>query len=164
MSPIVVYYSKSGNTKAVAEWIAERLKCELYPVNLMEKKGRGTKKEREKEKELYKKALEKCVEHDLVIIGTPTGFQKAKSMISRFVKDVETRVVALFCTYDNKIGATLIDLENTLSYRGIEVIGSLDLGMLKPGHLTKLEEPKKFQYLEKINDFIELCKKGIQGY
>jgi hypothetical protein len=127
----------------------------------MEKKGRGTKEEREKEKELYKIALEKCVQHDLVIIGTTTGFQKAKSMISRFVGDVETRAVALFCTYDNKIGTTLIDLENTLSNRGIEVIGSLDLGMLKPGQIKKLGEPNKNQYFDRINDFIEICKKRM---
>ena len=89
MRSVVVYYSKTGNTKAVAELLAEGFGCEVYPVNLMEKKGRGTKDERDREKEMYNLALQESGGCDLVVVGTPTGFQKAKSMIQRFVRDVE---------------------------------------------------------------------------
>ena len=158
MRSIVVYYSKTGNTKAVAELIAEGLECEVYAVNLMEKKGRGTKKERNIEKELYNNALQHSEGCDLVVIGTPTGFQRAKSMIQRYVRDVQADAVALFCTYDNKLGTTLTDLESTLVDRGIEVIQTLSLGMLKPGRFGEIEEHEEGGYLERINDFIKLCK------
>ena len=66
--------------------------------------------------------------------------------------------MALFCTYDNKIGTTLTDLEEALVGRGIEVIGKLSLGMLKPGRFLELDETDKDEYLNRINGFIELCK------
>ena len=86
MKSIVVYYSKTGNTKNVAELIAERLECKIFPINLMDKKGRGTKEERNTEKELFNNAIQESVSCDLAVIGTPTGFQKAKSMIQRYVR------------------------------------------------------------------------------
>jgi len=157
MRSVVVYYSKTGNTKATAELLAEGFGCEVYPVNLMEKKGRGTKNERDREKEMYIVALQESAGRDLVVVGTPTGFQKAKSMIQRFVRDVEADAVALFCTYDNKIGTTLTDLEETLVGRGIEVIGQLGLGLLKPGRFQELGETERKEYLDRINGFVELC-------
>ena len=163
MKSIVVYYSKTGNTRAVAELIAKRLECKVFPVNLMEKKGRGTKEERDMEKELYDNAVQESVSCDLAVIGTPTGFQRAKSMIQRFVRDVQADAAALFCTYDNKIGTTLTDLENTLTERGIEVIPTMGLGMLKPGEFSKLEEPMRSDYLDRIDNFVELCKAGLEN-
>jgi len=162
MKSIVVYYSKTGNTRAVAELIAKRLECSVFPVNLMEKKGRGTKEERNMEKELYDNAVQESVSCDLAVIGTPTGFQRAKSMIQRFVRDVQADAAALFCTYDNKIGTTLTDLENTLTERGIEVIQTMGLGMLKSGEFSKLEEPMRSDYLDRIDNFVELCKAGLE--
>jgi flavodoxin len=43
MKATIVYFSKSGNTKGVAEAMAGELGAPSYSVNLMEKKGRGTK-------------------------------------------------------------------------------------------------------------------------
>ena len=158
----MVYYSKTGNTKAVADLIAKGLECSVFPVNLMEKKGRGTKEERTTEKELYDYAIQESVNCDLVVIGTPTGFQSAKSMIQSFVRDVQADTMVLFCTYDNKIGTTLADLENTLTERGIEVIQTMGLGMLKPGEFGELEEPMRSDYLDRIDNFVELCKAGLE--
>ena len=163
MRSIVVYYSKTGNTKAIAEIIAKGLECDVYSVNLIGKKGRGTKDERDIEKELYSTALLHSVGCDLVIVGTPTGFQKAKSMIQRYVRDVQADAVALFCTYNNKIGTTLTDLENTLTEREIEVIHTFSLGMIKPGEFGHLEESVKKVLIEQVNEYIELCKAYLDG-
>ena len=158
MRSVVVYYSKTGNTKAVAELLAKSLGCTAYSVNLIEKKGRGTKEDRYREKEMYDAALRASGDCDLVVVGTPTGLQKAKSMIQRFVKDVESDTVALFCTYDNKIGTKLTDLEETLMSRGTKVIGKMDLGLLKPGKFKEMDEIQKEEYKLKIIEFAELCK------
>ena len=162
MKSIVVYYSKTGNTKAVADLIAKGLECSVFPVNLMEKKGRGTKEERDMEKELYNNAIQKSVSCDLAVIGTPTGFQRAKSMIQRFIRDVQADAVALFCTYDNKIGTTPTDLEHALTERGIEVIQTMGLGTLKSGELGELEDPMRSDYLDSINNFVELCRVWLE--
>jgi len=153
MASVVVYYSKSGNTKAVAELIAERLGCEAHPVNLMEKKGRGTKEERNRER--------RGAGCRLVVIGTPTGFQKPKSMIRRFVGDVEAESAALFCTYENKVGSTLTDLEDALKERGIRVVGTLGLDGLKPGAFEGLDDEARSMLLDRISGFVELCRQEL---
>ncbi len=157
MASIVVYYSKSGNTKAVAEHIAEELGCDALPVNLMEKKGQGTKEERDREKALYAAALSRASACRLVVVGTPTGFQKPKSMIRRFVRDAEAEEAALFCTYENKIGTTLTDLEETLNERGIKVVGTLGIDGLKQGAFEGLDDEARSVLLDGIRGFVGLC-------
>ena len=163
MASVIVYYSKSGNTKAVAELIADGLSCEALPVNLMEKKGRGTREERDREKELYAAALRRGAGCRLVVVGTPTGFQKPKSMIRRFVRDVEAEAVALFCTYENNVGATLTDLGDALRERGIRVVGTLGLGGLKPGAFEGLDDEARGMLLDRISGFVGLCREELNG-
>jgi len=163
MASVVVYYSKSGNTKAVAEYIAEELGCEALPVNLMEKKGRGTKEERDREKTLYAAALRGASTCRLIVVGTPTGFQKPKSMIRRFVRDVEVEAAALFCTYENMVGTTLTDLEETLKERGIKVVGTLGLDGLKQGAFERLDDKARSVLLHRTSDFVELCREELNG-
>jgi flavodoxin len=162
MASVVVYYSKSGNTKAVAEHIAEELGCEALPVNLLEKKGQGTKEERDREKALYAAALSRASASRLVVVGTPTGFQKPKSMIRRFVRDVEADAAALFCTYENKIGTTLTDLEETLRERGIRVVGTLGLDGLKQGALEGLDDEARSALLGGTSGFVGLCREELK--
>ncbi len=162
MASIVVYYSKSGNTKAVAEHIAEELGCEALPVNLMEKKGRGTREERDREKALYAAALCGASACRLVVVGTPTGFQKPKSMIRRFARDVDAEAAALFCTYENKIGTTLTDLEETLRERGIKVVGALGLDWLKQGAFEGFDDEARSVLLGRTSGFVRLCREELK--
>jgi flavodoxin len=161
MAAVVIYYSKSGNTKAVAEHIAEELGCEALPVNLMEKKGRGTKEERDREKALYATALSRASVCRLVVVGTPTGFQKPKSMIRRFVRDMEAEAAALFCTYEKRIGTTLTDLEETLKERGIKLVGTLGLDGLKQGAYEGLDDEARSVFLGRIRGFVGLCREEL---
>lgn len=161
MKSIVVYRSKSGNTKAIAEAIAKKLKAKALPVNLLEKKGRGTKEEQQKEKEMFTAALEACKDPDLVIIGTPVSFQQAHSQITRFCKQVEAKNVGLYCTYINKMGTSLSDLKAILEERGISVIGTADFGNLNTGQFVKLDESTRNDCVKKAEEFVERCLKRI---
>ena len=155
MRSIVVYRSKSGNTKAIAEVMAAKLETKALPVNLVEKKGRGTKEEQDKEKELFAQALQACKDADLVIIGTPVNFQKAHSQITRFTEQVEAKNVALFCTYIYKIGTTLSGLEAILKDRDINVVGSVDFGKLNTGRFAELDKATRDEYIRKAEEFIK---------
>lgn len=157
MKSVVIYRSKSGNTKGIAEIIARKLKTRAFPVNLLEKKGRGTKEEQQKEKEMFAQALEACKDADLVIIGTPVGFQQAHSQITRFCKQVEAKNVGLYCTYINKMGTTLVDLEAILKEKDINVLGSLDFDKLNTGQFAKLGESTRNDYVKKAEEFVERC-------
>lgn len=161
MKSIVVYRSKSGNTKGIAEVIAKKLKAEVLPVNLPEKKGRGTKAEQQQEKEMFAAALEACKDADLVIIGTPVYFKKAHSQISRFCKEVEAKNVGLFCTYISKMETTLEELEAILKERGIRVVGTADFGNLNSGQFEKLDKTGHDEYIKKADVYVKGCLKRI---
>jgi len=157
MKSIVVYRSKSGNTKAIAELMASKLGTKALSVNLFEKKGRGTKEEQQKEKDMFVAALEACKGADLVIVGTPVSFQQAHSQITRFCKQVEAKKVGLFCTYINKMGTTFADIESVLKERGINVVGSADFGNLNSGQFETLDKPTRDDYIKKAEKFVERC-------
>ncbi|NHJ05574.1 MAG: hypothetical protein EAX90_12170 [Candidatus Heimdallarchaeota archaeon] len=153
MNSLVAYLSKTGNTKSIAEAIARLLNAKLLPLNLIEKKGRGTLEEREKEVELFEKALEESKKVDLLIVGTPTGFQTAHSKVIRFIKRVEGPKIALFCTHYNKIGTTLTDLEIILRERKIDLIATCVFNNLKSGQFALLNEEVKKTYFQKVAEF-----------
>jgi flavodoxin len=157
MRNYVVYVSKSGNTKAVADEIARELGAKAMSLNLMGKKGRGTREEREEEKRLFAEALEESKGADLVVVGSPTGFQKAHSKVIRFTKQVEARMVGFFCTYTNKVGTTLTDLEEIIRERGVNHAGSLEVGGLRQGEFGELETEKRAQILGEANSFAKKC-------
>lgn len=157
MESLVVYHSKSGNTKSIADVMAQTLNAEALPLNLMEKKGRGTKEEREKEKEFFDYALEKSRNADLVIIGTPTSFKKAHSKVIRFTRAVEAHTVGLFCTHDTKVGTTVTDLEAILKGRGIHVVGSIEFGGLKPHQFKGFDASVKEDYSRRAEEFVKNC-------
>jgi flavodoxin len=160
----IVYFSKSGNTRGVAEAMAEELGVPCFSVNLMEKKGRGTKEEQAREKELFNEALEASRGADLVLIGTPTSFQQAKSQILRFTRQVEAQHVGLFCTHQNKLGTTLSDLEEILHEGGIELAGSLAFDNLKPGQLGESDKATRGEYLDRARIFArECCSRAAGG-
>jgi len=161
MKSLVVYRSKSGNTKGIAEVIASKLKAKALPVNLLEKKGRGTKEEQQKEKDMFAEALESCKDADLVIIGTPVSFQKAHSQITRFCKQLGAKNVGLFCTYISKPGTALDDLQVILKEKGICVVGFTDFGNLNSGQFDKLDKVGMEEIAGKAGEFIDNCLKKL---
>ena len=163
MKVVVIYYSKTGNTMSIAEVIAKISKAKIQPINLLEKKGRGTEEERQKEVEFFELALNEGKDADLLIIGTSTSFKQAQSKIRRYVKLVETKRIALFCTYTKDIGITLTELEEILIDRNIEVIGKQEFGGLKTGQYKELINEEKGKYIEKAERFAEFCLKKLEG-
>jgi flavodoxin len=126
MNTKVVYYSKTGNTKTIADSIANSVGCDSIAINLM-KHGRKTKKEIEDEKQIFRNAVEQCNNSDLVFIGTPTMFRKPYPQIMEFIGSVCTKKAAIFCTYYGMLGATFYDMETLLLQRGIVVVNKLNL-------------------------------------
>lgn len=164
MKSLVVYLSKTGNTKSIAEEIARNLQTKAISLNLLEKKGRGTPEERAKELLLFDKALNESKKVDFLVVGTPTGFQAAHSKIMRFIKKVDCSKIALFCTYYNKIGLTLIELENILLERKITVFASCAFDNLKSGQFAILNDKEKQNYLQEAQEFAKKIKEIIKEF
>lgn len=124
MKITVVYYSKTGNTKTIADNIAGVLGCDSIAINLI-KHGRKTKQETDQEKQLFKNAIEKCNQSELVFIGTPTEFRKPHSKIVDLIKNLTVKKAVIFCTYYGMLGATFYDLEALLLKQNILIINKL---------------------------------------
>jgi flavodoxin len=122
----VVYYSKTGNTKAIADNIARVLGCDSIAINLI-KQGRKTKQEIDQDKQLFENAIKKCNQSDLVFIGTPTEFRKPHSRIVDLINNLTTKKATIFCTYYGMLGATFYDLEALLLQKNISIINKLSV-------------------------------------
>jgi len=104
MEALVVYYSRTGNTKKVAEAIAKGLNCSV-------------------------KSLEEAKDvsgYNLICVGTPVKWFKPVREMMGFLKqsDIKDKKVAVFCSYNfcaNK--RTLRIIKEMLSKRGAEVVG-----------------------------------------
>ena len=106
MKTLVVYYSRTGNTKFVAEKVASELNADIEEVvDLKKRNGRfgflkaGYDATRGNETKIgeTKKAPS---DFDLIVIGTPVWNSRPASAISTYLKrnDFAGKKVAIFCT------------------------------------------------------------------
>lgn len=144
MKTNVAYYSKTGNTKTIADFIAKSIGCDTIAINLM-KHGRKTKKEVEEERQFFRKAIEQCNNSDLVFIGTPTFFRKPHPQIMEFIGNIRTKKVAIFCTYYGMLGATFYDMEALLLQKDILLVNKLNL----------IVGTEKYRFHKNINQYKE---------
>jgi len=98
MNSLVVYYSKTGNTKRLPRQSLARHAPRRCPSNA-EKRGRRTKAEREIEARFLSTAVESTNRADIVFVGTPTEFRRPHPTVMEFVGRVTTNRAAIFCTY-----------------------------------------------------------------
>ena len=157
MKTTVVYYSKTGNTKIIADSIAKALGCDSIAINLI-KSGRKTKQEIDEEKQILKNAIEQCNQSDLVFIGTPTEFRKPHSKIVDLINNLTIKRVAIFCTYYGMLGATFYDLEALLLQKDISIINRLNVlvGTNKYKFnldVSKYKEKITSEHIQVANDF-----------
>src|SRR4030042_1760400 len=115
MKACVLYLSRTGNTRRLAEAISDLLKAPVFDI---------TKSEPAVSEEF-----------DLLILGTPvTGFQPAPEVMS-FVKRLpegEGKKTILFCTYAVAKGSTFKILEKELATKGYRTILSVSKKGVKP--------------------------------
>ena len=105
MKTLVVYYSKTGNTKYVAQKIAEQLKAELSEItDKQNRKGKlnflksGYESIKEKLTEI--EVSKKIDDYDFVIIGSPVWAGKIPPAIRTFLvkNDFGRKKIAFFVT------------------------------------------------------------------
>ncbi len=156
MNMLIAFYSRTGNTKKIAELISNSLNCE-YEEIIDVKKRTGfiigffrcgyaatrekltTIKEGQKNPELY----------DLVILGTPIWNKRMTPAIRTYISDNKGKFkkVAFFCTEGGKGGSETF--ENMANLCDNEPLSTLEI--------TK-KEIKKSDHIDKINSFIREIK------
>jgi flavodoxin len=136
MKACVLYISRTGNTKRLAEAISGLLKAPVFDIS---------------------HAPEPLVVHDfdLLVIGTPvTGLRPAPE-VQYFVKHLSEctgKKAILFCTYAVRQGGTLKVLEKELAKKGYATILSVSKRGLKPSKADFAD------VLDKIDKAVEESK------
>ncbi len=123
MNACVLYVSRTGNTKRLAEAIAELVKAPLIDLSV-------------------KREPSIVNDYGLLIIGTPVMGLKPTPEVHAFVKRLPQgngKKTILFCTYAIKQGGTLSVLEKELASKGYTNILSVSKRGLKVGR-TDLTE------------------------
>jgi flavodoxin len=108
MKSLVVYYSRTGKTRFVAEKVASELKADIEEVvDLKSRSGRfgflkaGYDATRGNETEIGE-TQKSASDFDLIVVGTPVWNSRPASAISTYLKrnDFAGKKVAVFCTND----------------------------------------------------------------
>ncbi len=110
MNPLIVYYSRTGNTKNVAEMIAHLLDCEIAPIiDTVNRSGllgflrSGWSAKRGTMTEIEAMTYDPST-YDVVIVGTPVWAGTVSTPVRTFLHQYKDRLpsVALFATHKSE--------------------------------------------------------------
>lgn len=116
MNSCIIYFSRTGNTKRLAQAMADATKASIYDLALTPPS-----------------AIENC---DVFILGTPVeGASPAKETVA-FIESMpqaQGKKVILFCTY-RAFGneRTMKNMEKKLSGKGYQIIAKVSKKGMKP--------------------------------
>ena len=130
MKTLVAYYSRTGNTKKIAEKIAEKLQAETDEiVDLKDRNGivgwLGGGRDAFFKKSTKIETKKNPKEYDMVIIGTPVWMGTATPAVKKYLKKYTFQKVAFFCTFGGDQKNIFKEME-TLSNKPVATIGLKD--------------------------------------
>jgi len=139
---LIVYYSKTGNTKAVAEMIQGKTDGDIYRIETV----RTYPRERPAAAEIPRQELESgnlpdlkgqlpdLSNYDLIIVGSPVWWYTVSTPVMRFLKETDFagKKTAAFNTNAGGVGQFhqhfKAQARNALTYDGVSFVGSYDPG------------------------------------
>ena len=135
MKTLVVYYSLEGNTKLIAQKIAEATGADLLELKLKKETinphslskylwGGGQVVMKEKP-ELLPFEVDPN-QYDLIFVGTPVWAWNFSPPINTFLANVKIadKKIALFCSHGGAMGKTFENMEKKLSDN--KIVGKID--------------------------------------
>lgn len=155
MKILLVYYSRTGRTKKIAETIQSALNCETERIQDVKKRegiigwffaGREAAR---KATTKIKKAQYNPSDYDIVIIGSPTWNRHVSVPIRTYIQQHQKDFthVALFTTGDTNKGDAIDDMKEMLKKR-----------VLISMHLKRENEIDNNKYHKKVESFVEKIK------
>jgi flavodoxin len=155
---LIVYYSRTGNTKFIAEILAKELNFDLEEI-IDTKKRKGiigwlrAGYDATREKLTVIKEIQKDPElYDLIILGTPIWNKRMSSAIRTYITENKSKFknMAFFCTEGGSGGSEVLKSMAELSEK--KPISTLEI-------IRK--EIKQNRYAEKVQSFTQKLRKLI---
>ena len=154
MGVLVAYYSRTGNTRRVAEAIAKSLEAEIEEIRDRESRlgvigflrsGYEALRKRPAAIQPLKKNPEK---YDVVVVGSPVWAGSLSSPVRAYLIMNGRRIkkAALFATYGVSEGRIFKQMEELLPKKPIAKIS------------IRESEIRSGEYLQKIEKFVEILK------
>lgn len=119
MKALVVYYSRTGMTKIVAETVRAILQCDAEELkDTKERKGimgymRSGREVMEKGTTTLEPTVHDPADYDLVIVGTPVWVYTMATPVKVWLDQNEAKIkkLAVFCTCGSNPGHAIEDME-----------------------------------------------------
>lgn len=152
MRPLVVYYSRTGNTRKIAEELADALGCDIEEIiDTKSRSGvlgylRSGKDARNKSLTVLKDPVNDPAAYDLLIIGTPFWAGHLSTPVRTYMSQNQANFnkVAFFCTAGgDKFAGAFMDMTDL---SGISPVGTLGVSG---------KDLKTGNYHSKIQDFVK---------
>ena len=121
--PLIVYYSLEGNTRLIAEAMAEAVGADLLPIKPQNEIGTGFSRYLWGSAQVMMKKKPELIpfdhnpmDYDLIFIGTPVWAYTFAPPIASILEQVDLsgKDVALFCCHGGKYGKTFDKLKEML--------------------------------------------------
>ncbi|WP_256755525.1 flavodoxin [Listeria monocytogenes] len=163
---LIVYYSRTGNTKVVAELIQEKLGGDLFQIETQEQRPSNYRKEVEKNEEEQEDSLlpelktkiSNFNQYDRIFIGTPTWNMALPQAILTFMDSYEFagKTVIPFNTNGGYgTGSTFNQIKS--SVQGAEVLDGYSVkgGEETKGTILAIEGERKVEVSREIDTWLE---------
>lgn len=156
MRSILIYYSRSGNTKNLADKIAQELNCEKIRITPEKEYGnyvsaciRAAKEQSASNKPVFINDIPNLSEYDAVLVGYSIWMSKPPVIVSEFMSkcDFNGKAIIPFSTSDGThISKTLPKLDSVCA--GARIIMPYNYGMIKKDNFESWISLVK-KYMEK---------------
>lgn len=155
MKILILYFSGTGNTEFIAQYIKNHLNCDIYEIELFPL-------------ELFNK--DNISKYDILIFGFPVYACDIPVFIQQYLKDIpvtKTKSVFIFCTKALSSGISLkhaIEIfkkggYNPLGYAGVKMPGSDGLAFLKKdSRMAHKIINRDFSKLEGVDNLVNRIK------
>jgi len=144
---LVVYYSRSGNTKKIGDEITKKIKADRDEIIDLKDRKRFivgwliSGKDAVQEKTTEIKFKKDPSRYDLVIIGSPVWAWTITPAIRKYLTENKFKKVAFFATCGSQFGKTFSEMQK-LSKKPVAILGLNE------------KEVKSGNYSEKMKEFI----------
>lgn len=152
MKTLIIYYSLDGNTKFLAESMAQVVGADVFEIKTVKDLGKGFmkyiwggKQVMMKEKPAILPFDRNLSDYEMIIIGSPVWASTFAPPLSTFLEGnkVSSKKVALFCSFAGDAGKTFENFKSAL--KDNQIVG--EIGLMNP--LKNREDSTK-----KVQDWI----------